>query len=358
MRRNGVLPMGVGRRIGLQRRGTATVWSAVWAIGLLVSCSPGPQFHEPWFGGYAYLTPSPRYELDERKPGVGGMILSFVVAAERGSCTPSWGDAGSLENASREFRLEQQVAGLHHEGGTVAISFGGASGDELATACSDVDKLHEAYGDVLRRYQIDIADFDVEMDDLGLDDANARRADALARLQGERGPEDPLEVWLTLPVTPEGLGPDAADVVAQTLEGDVDLTGVNLMTMSFGSGRQAGESMADTAESAAHAVHGQLKTFYSDAGVELSDEQVWNRIGLTPMIGQNDVPGEVFSMTDAEQLNEFAHEKGLGRLSFWALNRDRQCPVSERAQVRASLECSGVQQDAGEFTEVLSQGFR
>ena len=46
-------------------------------------------------------------------------------------------------------------------------------------------------------------------------------------------------------------------------------------------------------------------------------------IGVTPMIGLNDVTTETFTQQDAEQLLAFAHQRGLGELSMWSLNRDR-----------------------------------
>jgi chitinase len=45
-------------------------------------------------------------------------------------------------------------------------------------------------------------------------------------------------------------------------------------------------------------------------------------IGVTPMIGVNDTQSEVFRQADATQLAAFAQQKGLGLLSYWALQRD------------------------------------
>jgi chitinase len=46
-------------------------------------------------------------------------------------------------------------------------------------------------------------------------------------------------------------------------------------------------------------------------------------LGATPMIGQNDVSSELFSVADAQKLVSFAREKHLGLVSFWAINRDQ-----------------------------------
>ncbi len=41
------------------------------------------------------------------------------------------------------------------------------------------------------------------------------------------------------------------------------------------------------------------------------------------MIGPNDTPGETFSLADAKTVVAFAKANGVGRLSFWSLNRDQ-----------------------------------
>lgn len=349
--------MASSRRIG-ERPSIAGLGLALLACaGLTTSCSGTPHPNEPWFGGYEYLTAGPRHELDDQRVRQGQTVLAFIVADEQDACAPSWGDGVSLTEASKAFSLEQQVAGMRHDGDDVVVSFGGAAGNELATKCPDVDRLQESYRTVLDRYQVGTMDFDIEMDDLGRADAHVRRAQAVADLQEERSEEDPLRVWLTLPVTPDGFEADALDVVDSMLEHGVDLTGVNLMTMSYGEGKAPDQSMIDATVAAAQAAHGQLRKSYQQAGVPLSDELVWNRMGLTPMIGQNDVPGEVFDLGDAELLNDFAREQGVGRISYWAHNRDRRCGPEWPERTIPTLLCSGVEQAEGEFARVLGKDF-
>ena len=61
------------------------------------------------------------------------------------------------------------------------------------------------------------------------------------------------------------------------------------MTMDYGGSRLPDRSMYENAVSAAEAAHRQLTGLYRDAGSELGSETVWRKIGLTPMIGQNDI---------------------------------------------------------------------
>ena len=66
-------------------------------------------------------------------------------------------------------------------------------------------------------------------------------------------------------------------------------------------------------------------------------------MGATPMIGQNDVPGETFSLSDAHALVSFAHRMHLARVSMWSANRDTQCGaqvLDSRSRTRAAASSS------------------
>lgn len=310
---------------------------------------------EPWFGGYVNTTSYPYFDFGTEAAGQSRTVLGFVVADPEDPCTPSWGGYYGLDEAQETLRMEQQIAGLREAGGDVVVSFGGAAGDELATACTDPDRLLAAYRTVLDRYDLRTVDFDIELDDLEDRQANQRRAEVLVRLQEER--DEPLEVWATLPVAPHGLDQDPVEVVAQLLAAEVDLAGVNLMTMNYSESKPAGQSMAAASEEAARSAHGQLTALWGAAGQDLSAEEVWHRIGLTPMIGVNDVPGEVLELDAAAELAGFAREQGVGRLSYWSLNRDRSCTAENGDPAEANDFCSGLEVEAGEFTRVLRQGF-
>src|SRR5690606_2950882 len=120
-----------------------------------------------------------------------------------------------------------------------------------------------------------------------------------------------LDVWVTLPVAPSGLTADGVAVVDDMLEAGVDLTGVNGMTMDFNTGVEAGKPYSDVVLQAAAALHGQVQDAFERHGVDLDDARAWERVGITPMIGQNDIPGEVFTIGDAERVNQFARDKGV-----------------------------------------------
>jgi hypothetical protein len=106
--------------------------------------------------------------------------------------------------------------------------------------------------------------------------------------------------------------------------------------------------MGDLAIQAATSLHGQLKTIYPAK----TDAQLWRMVGVTPMIGVNDNPAEVFTVADATKLTTFAKSKGIGRLAMWSANRDSQCPG---ALGQLSNTCSGTTQSPSAFSTAFSK---
>jgi chitinase len=311
---------------------------------------------EPWFAGYVDVTATPTYTFESRAAeGSRDVVLSGIVSAPDGSCTPMWGGAFTLQQAASSLDLDRRIARLLQRGGKMAVSFGGQFHDELATACMDVNELAAAYAKVIDRYHVSTIDLDVEGTNLSDRAAGQRRAQAVQKLQLQRRTTGKsLAIWLTLPVSPNGLTDDGKAAVDAMLRNGVDLTGVNAMTMDYSGSRAADQSMLNATTAALTATQLQLKALYSSAGVKLSAAAVWSKIGATPMIGQNDKPGEVFSLEAAKSLNQFVIGHGIGRISMWSLNRDKTCGPSHVAVQRASETCSGVRQDDREFADRMS----
>jgi chitinase len=326
------------------------------------SASPSPSSSThgsaPWFGGYADVTLKPLYPFDDTTSD-GRAVLAFVIADPGNPCEPSWGGQYSLDKAGAELDLDQRVSRLRQKGHGVAVSFGGAAGEELARACPDARALAQAYRKVIDRYAPDVLDFDIEAKNLSDVGATERRAQALRQVAGEVGAARMPQVWLTLPVTAQGLTAEASAVVLQTLRGGVDVAGVNIMTMDY-EGPASGQKMLATSIQAATSTHGQLvQLFGLGRGQEAA---AWKKLGLTPMIGVNDVLGETFDLQAAQGLNKFIHDHGIARLSMWSLNRDRPCSPGESqrqdgtGEPEAADTCSGVGHARGAFAAALSSG--
>ena len=126
------------------------------------------------------------------------------------------------------------------------------------------------------------------------------------------------------------------------------------MTMDYGNALPAGTSMRTGTEQALIATQKQLLAIYRQAGVVMTPQQVWEHMGATPMIGRNDVQGEVFSLGDAHALVSFAKKMHLARVSMWSANRDSQCGV-QSIDDQVSNTCSGVPQNPLAFTWELGR---
>jgi chitinase len=348
-------------------------WRVMLALLIVAGLSTGSVFgmqrwhaaqstasHQPWFAPYVDVTATPSFDFEQMGATPHrDAVLSFVVASPTSACTPSWGGAYTLAQANASLDLDRRIARLRQQGGNVAVSFGGLKNQELAVACTDAAKLKAAYGSVINQYRIDTIDLDLEKDNLTDTAAGERRATAIAQLQSQRRAEGKkLAVWVTLPVAPQGLSEDGTNAVAQLLAKGVDLAGVNVMTMDYGSSRAEGQSMLAASESALTQTKRQVGVLYQRAGVQLNDATVWSKIGATPMIGQNDEAGEIFTLVDAKQLNKFALAHGAGRMSMWSANRDITCGGNYVDVKVVSDSCSGVTQDKQGFAALLSAGFK
>lgn len=343
-----------------QRRRVIGVSAALIVAAVLILVSrfdAGRDVTKPaWFAGYADVTVSPVYDFETA--ALKDVVMAFVVASPGDPCAPSWGSLYSLDAAAQALNLDDRIESLKSRGGRVAISFGGALNLELANSCPDESALKSAYGQVVGRYDPVALDFDIEGDNLLDAAAGERRAKVIRELQLERGPHDnALDVWLTLPASPRGLTDAGVTAVDQMLAAGVQVAGVNVMTMNYGESRPPSQSMLDASTSAATAVHDQLSIVYQRAGINLSSDELWAKLGLTPMIGQNDLPGEVFDLAATQKLRDFALAKGVQRLSMWSLNRDLQCPEGSGPET-ASHVCSGVSQKSGQFAEILGAALK
>lgn len=300
----------------------------------------------PWFAPYvdATLTPSVAFQDRSANPS-RDVVLGFVVAGDerRRACTPTWGTFATLGGAATAYDLDRRIAQVRGQGGRAIVSFGGQANAELAVACHRPDALAAAYRSVVDRYHGDTVDFDIEGTAVADADANARRTAAVKVLQSER---HHLAVWLTLPVSPRGLTPDGLALIRTMTAAKVELAGVNIMAMDFGE-PQAGQDMRQAVLSSITASRTQLATIFG-AG------RSWSRLGVTIMIGQNDLDAERLSLADAKAIGRFARAHGVARLSLWSLNRDAQCGATFAVLHVHSDSCSGVAQKPLAFSRLLA----
>ncbi len=309
-----------------------------------------------FFAPYVDATNWPIYNFVSvaQTQGIKFFTLAFVVAGP--SNEPSWGGYQAYDVAGGgqyDQQLQANVATLRSLGGDVMVSFGGAAGTELAQAITSVPALTSAYQKVIGTYQLTHVDFDIEGAAVADHASIDRRSQAIAALQQNAAAAGrTLQVWFTLPVLPTGLTSDGLYVLQSALKCGVQIAGVNVMTMDYGDGAAPNPQgqMGTYAIQAATSLFNQLRTLY---GSGPSDSQLWRMVGVTPMIGMNDQTDEVFTPQDAQQLVAFAQQKGIGRLSFWDLNRDQEDPAGALTYV--DVNSSSLVQTPLEFA-LLFQG--
>jgi hypothetical protein len=261
--------------------------------------------------------------------GLKNYTMAFITAS---GCKAMWFNAYD----PRDGWAKDQIDAIRAGGGDVKISFGGASGIELAQACGSVDALYAEYNAVVTAYDLKYADFDIEGAASADPTSVARRSQALARLQ-QAHPD--LKISLTLPVLPEGLTSDGLNVVTSARDAGVDLDVVNVMAMDY----YRSVDYGDAAVQAAQSTFAQLKSLYPGK----TDAQVWAMVGVTPMLGQND-DGHIYDQADARQLVSFAQGKHLGELAFWEATRDRN------ACTGALYQCTNIPQSPYEFAKIFA----
>jgi hypothetical protein len=272
--------------------------------------------------------------------GVKQFNLAFVVSG--GGCTPKWGGVTAIGSDP----VAAQISDLRSTGGDARVSFGGEAGSELALTCDNASQLATAYQQVISAYGLNKVDFDVEGAAIANTAANNVRDQALAMLQSQ---DKGLQVSFTLPVEPSGLTQDGINLLDGAASAGVQISAVNVMAMDFGDANAPDPAtmMGTYVVDSATATDAQLASVLG-----ISDADAWSKVAVTPMIGQNDQSDEVFTLSDAQQLETFAASKHLAWLSMWSAGRDQQCPSSTGS---AQATCSGVSQAQFAFMKVLGQ---
>ncbi|MEV4642301.1 carbohydrate-binding protein [Actinoplanes sp. NPDC049548] len=273
--------------------------------------------------------PTPTLSTMVSSGNLKNVTLAFITAS---ACKAMWFNAYD----PRAGWAKDQIDAVRARGGDVKISFGGATGIELAQACTSVAALQAEYQAVVSAYNLKYIDLDIEGSATADPTSVNRRSQALAGLQRAN---PGLRVSLTLPVLPEGLTADGLGVVRSARDAGVSIDLVNVMAMDY---YRAGD-YGDLAVQAANSTFAQLKSLYPDR----TDAQVWRMVGVTPMLGQND-DGHVYDQNDARQLVSFAQGKHLGMLSFWELTRDRN------ACTGALYMCTNIPQAPYDFSRIFA----
>jgi hypothetical protein len=274
--------------------------------------------------------PTPVLSTMAKSGNLKGFTLGFVTSA---GCKASWFNAYDPRAAWQS----SEIAKIRSAGGDVKVSFGGASGIELAQACTSVSSLAAEYNAVIKAYGLKYVDFDIEGAAVADPTSITRRSQALAQVQSAN---PGIKISLTLPVLPSGLDTNGLNVVKAAKSAGVNLDMVNIMAMDYYMGSA---NQGDRAVAAAKATQAQLRSLYG-----LADAAAWKKVGLTPMLGVNDSQNEIFYPADATKVVNFAKSVHLGMLSFWEVGRDAN------ACTGALYRCTNVPQSSYQFSKIFA----
>lgn len=252
--------------------------------------------------------------------------IAFVLG-NAGTCNPAWDGTHPMS----ENYFSSEINTVRSGGGDVIAVFGGASGSDVASVCTSVSSLQGAYQAVVNQYHFTWIDLNIEGDMVSDSTSLDRRNKAIAGLEAAN---PSLKVSYTLPVLQTGLLQNALDLLSNAKSNGVRIDYVNIMTMNYG---PSGVDMGQGAINAATSTHSQL----SSLGISA-------KLGITPMNGQNNTAGEIFTLANADALVAFAKANSyVGWLSFWSLGRDNGGCAGNTT---ASASCSGISQNTYDFT--------
>ncbi|MCP4181685.1 MAG: DUF5060 domain-containing protein [bacterium] len=305
---------------------------------------PGPGFSNSIFAPYVdvMLWPTPSlvdyYEATEQKY----TTLAFIIAGEKGQ--PSWGGITAIKE--NDYFYADHINDIRKLGGDVIISFGGPNGTTVAQGIEDLDELVKAYKLVIDGYNLTWVDFDIEgaaqMDMPSI----MRRNKALKIIQNEY-PD--LRISYCLPTLPAGLTNAGISILQDAIDKEVDVYSVNAMAMDFGdSAAPPSIPMHEHIINSAKSLAEQLTQLYPYK----SQEQIWEMIGVTPMIGINDVQSEIVWQEDAYKVLEFAKDNKIKFISMWLTTRDHDATGKEG---QVSPNHSGISQNEYEFTNIFKE---
>jgi chitodextrinase len=240
--------------------------------------SPGSYAHE--FSPYIDMAMPADADLFaiSAASGIHNFTLAFVLSSGSGI---GWQGAGTIsdDTIANGTTILSQVHAIQAAGGDVTISFGGAAGQEAALTAISAASLQAEYQSVIDRYHVHSLDFDIEGAAVQDQHSITLRDQALVGLKAAN-PE--LTISYTLPVLPTGLTADGLNILASAKHDGLKIDVVNIMAMDYGASVDNGGQMGFDAISAAIATEKQI----ADLGLS-------SKIGVTPMIGVNDISSEV-----------------------------------------------------------------
>lgn len=299
------------------------------AVSAEPTAAAGPAAASP----YLYLgwgnPPQPAEVM--QATGIKNFTLSFIL--DSGNCTPSWDGSRPLDGDLDANAIKS----IRDAGGDVIPSIGGYSGPKLGEGCTDAQSLAQAYQKVIDAYDLKAIDIDIEASEFETPEVQDRVLEALKIVKENN---QNLTTVVTFPTLVDGPNQHGQRMVKQAAKIGSNVDVWTQMPFNMGGGNMA-EDTIKTTEALKELVK---QTFgYNDA-------EAYAHVGISSMNGQTDT-GETVDPAAYQKMADYATNNGLGRFTFWAVNRDRPC----QGGGGASDSCSGIDQKQWEFTDIVAK---
>ena len=287
-----------------------------------------------WYGAAPYVMPEDNSPPDlptvMAATGQKSFELAFVLAD--GGCTPAWGGTSPV---SSDSTVPGIISAVRAAGGDVSVSFGGFGGTKLGQDCGSAAGTAAAEQQVISKYSLHAIDLDLEEPEYENTTAINNEVGAAQILQ-QNNPG--LYISITTAGTASGTGFFGQNVL-NTAKAD-NFTPNDYSIMPF----DGGFSGASSQISALNAFHGLLMNTFG-----WSSQLAFQREGFSGMNGRTD-SAEMFTQTDFQSVLNFAESNGMGRFTYWSVNRDRQCNPPDNNGTLSGT-CSSTPQGAWDFTK-------
>jgi Cellulose binding domain/Glycosyl hydrolases family 18 len=263
--------------------------------------------------------------------GVKWFTMAFMLAS--GGCNPMWDSQRPLQGGVDA----QAIANIRSAGGDIVPSFGGWSGNKLGPNCSTPQALAGAYQQVISAYNLKAIDIDIEnTDEFESEVVQDRILNALKIIKQNNPSVKTIITFGTTTSGPNFWG-NRLITRAAALQANIDV--FTIMPFDFGGGANMFQNTVNASEGLKNALK---------AAFGWSDAVAYSHMGISGMNGLSDQQ-ELTSVATWTQIRDWAKARGLGRLAFWSVNRDRPCPGGGVVS-----HCSGIAQPDWEFSRITA----
>ncbi|WP_374066204.1 fibronectin type III domain-containing protein [Actinokineospora auranticolor] len=240
-----------------------------------------------------------------RATGVKWFTMAFILA--QNGCNPAWDSQRPLLGGTDESAIKA----IRAAGGDVVPSIGGWSGNKLGPNCSTAEALAGAYQKVITAYGLKAIDVDIENTDEFESAAVQDRILTALKIVKQNNPG--LRTILTFPTLNTGPNSWGNRLIEQSKVLNADIDNFTIMPFNFG----GGADMYGNTVKSTNGLKDKVKSVFG-----LTDAEAYAKVGISGMNNMSD-SNENTTTAIWTQIRDWSNANHIGRLSFWAVNRDR-----------------------------------